>query len=157
MANLLSSLTPLRTSFTHSRTSLVLTDSSENNKIDELKSARPPTPPFVLRSESDPPKSPTLSFKTRRRRAAKLAQFFGVGYHDLSESMGHPVVASLLTSNEDAESWSRPPRVLPASSVEVDIKMSGPARFWGMVDGRKNMTDASMNDVIGRLREMKAS
>ena len=71
--------------------------------------------------------------------------------------MGHPVVASLLTSNEDAESWSRPPRVLPASSVEVDIKMSGPARFWGMVDGRKNMTDASMNDVIGRLREMKAS
>src|SRR5882762_6731800 len=28
------------------------------------------------------------SFAARRRRAAKLANFFGVGYHDLSESMG---------------------------------------------------------------------
>jgi hypothetical protein len=40
--------------------------------------------------------------------------------------------------------------------MAVDVKMSGPARFWGMMDGRRSMKDANMDDVIGRLREMKA-
>jgi hypothetical protein len=142
-----------------SSASLVVGDSIEDGKHAGLKSDRPHTPPFTIRAEAES-LSPILSFKARRRRAAKLANFFGVGYHDLSESMGLTVATPMRFPGELAESRTNPPVTfaLPSSSVEVDIKMSGrgSGRFWSMADGRRNMEDANMDDVIGRLRELKA-
>lgn len=161
LANILS-LPPLPPSSlrsrSSSRTSFVVTDDHEDNKTDVPKSDQPPS---IRRSESGQlsPEPPTLSFTTRRRRAAKLARFFGVGYHDLSESMWLPITASIAPPpSEVAELRPSPPvtPALPPSPMAVDVKMSGPARFWGMMDGRRSMKDANMDDVIGRLREMKA-
>jgi hypothetical protein len=59
-------------------------------------------------------------------------------------------MSKFVESRSTADSADIPP------SVEVDVKMSGPARFWGIADGWQNMKDASMDVVIGRLREMKA-
>lgn len=86
------------------------------------------------------------TFQERRRRAAKLSRFFGVGFQDLTPSLvTAPEVPGL------PESTHHHP------TVAVDVKMSGPGRFWGFADGRRNLKEADMVDVIDKLRGMKAS
>ncbi|KAJ3844096.1 hypothetical protein F5878DRAFT_178484 [Lentinula raphanica] len=133
----------------------------------------PPPPP-------DSDSNVDESFRERRRRAAKLAQFFGVEYHDLSASMpvtGHaleppgqsvgpstsPVANSNSNPNSDSNANSKPThdfvpsekwehaRVEP--SVQVGIKTNS-RRFWG---GRGNLKEAEVGDVISKLRELRAS
>ncbi|THU91773.1 hypothetical protein K435DRAFT_968020 [Dendrothele bispora CBS 962.96] len=83
------------------------------------------------------------TFRERRRRAAKLTQFFGVGYQDIS--------ASLPRTTRDIPQRSSPG---PGPGVRVDIKTSG-RRFWG--DGHGTVRDADIADVIDKLRDLKAS
>lgn len=119
---------------------------------------RAPTPPFMPRADSDPLSGSTRAFRLRRRRAAKLTHFFGVGYHDLSTSVPIAVVPP------PSPALPPPPRNelsglqlnRPTTSVEVDVRMSGRNGFWGIVDGRRNVKDPDMNHVISKLREMKA-
>jgi len=84
----------------------------------------------------------TGGFQERRRRAAKLTQFFGVGYQDISASL--PYVAYDIPRSSN----------LPGPGVRVDVKMSG-RRFWG--DGHGTLRDADIVDVIDKLRDLKAS
>ncbi|KAG7099376.1 hypothetical protein E1B28_001232 [Marasmius oreades] len=88
----------------------------------------------------------STAFQERRRRAAKLAQFFGVGYHDLSSSLP----TSDLVSHP---SYRPPPQTMP--TVQVDIAMKS-RRFWGNGDDRWTYKDANMLDVIDKLRDLKA-
>lgn len=96
------------------------------------------------------------TFRDRRRRAAKLAQFFGVGYQDISASLPIPdylsaSVQSITQSPTDA------PLGLSESEVHVDIR-TNTKRFWGFGDSRGNLKEAdNMDDVIGKLRELRAS
>jgi hypothetical protein len=146
--------TPSARSRLSSTSSAVITDSHQDA---EQKLDRPQTPPpFTPQAQYEPIQSgsPSPSFKARRRRAAKLAHFFGVGYHHLSESMGLPVTTLKSSLSEAAE--LEPNTHTTSSSVQVDVKVSGPARLWGIVDGRRDMKEANMDDVIGKLREMKA-
>ncbi|KAK1223815.1 hypothetical protein PQX77_013339 [Marasmius sp. AFHP31] len=86
------------------------------------------------------------AFQERRRRAAKLAQFFGVGYHDLSGSL--PISDLVSHTSYRPSSQSSP-------AVQVDIAMKG-RRFWGSGDERWTYKDADMVDVIDRLRDLRA-
>ncbi|KAK7058816.1 hypothetical protein VNI00_001440 [Paramarasmius palmivorus] len=86
------------------------------------------------------------SFQERRRRAAKLTQFFGVGYHDLS--------ASLPASDYEAPTPTRPSQ-RPTAGVQVDIRMKS-KRFWGSGDEYWTCNDADMVEVIDKLRDLKA-
>lgn len=154
-------LSRLSNSSAHRRPISTSSIAAANNSEDGITAGQKPNQsPFVWQIESQPRStgSPTPSFKARRRRAAKLARFFGVGYHDLSGSTGFPVAASTTPWGEVAESQHNHPDIYtePPSSMSVDVKMSGPARFWGIMDGRQNMQDATVGDVISKLREMKA-
>ena len=85
------------------------------------------------------------SFHERRRRAAKLAQFFGVACHDISPSLvpHRPVLCERptpLCSKED-----------PA--LQVDIKISGRSRLWG----RPHLKDVSIVDARNKLRALKTA
>lgn len=103
-------------------------------------------PPTISEPRTDP------AFTERRRRAAKLAKFFGVGYHDLSKSLLIPLRSSPPTESRPDITSSQN----HSPTIEVDVQLSGPTRFWGMIDGRRSEKEADMNDVAARLREMKA-
>ncbi|KAJ7783442.1 hypothetical protein DFH07DRAFT_787733 [Mycena maculata] len=102
----------------------------------EVDEDMPPTPPpfstahviddAVLESP------PTNNFQDRRRRAAKLSRFFGVGFRDLS----------------------LPPEAMPLPSpqVEVDVKVGG-RRFWTFNDRSKD----NMEEAMVQLRGLKAT
>ncbi|KAF4572761.1 hypothetical protein EYR40_004156 [Pleurotus pulmonarius] len=75
------------------------------------------------------------AFRERRIRAAKLAHFFGVNYQNISNSMTHK-------SSQ--------------STVAVNIQVTAPSRFWGWFDGKREAKDAEINDVIPRLRDLRA-
>lgn len=97
----------------------------------------PPTPPpfsTVHVIDNAPEDSaPTNDFHDRRRRAAKLSRFFGVGLQDISLS---PETAPL-----------------PDAQVQVDVKVSS-RRFWSFGDRSK---DGDMQEAIQKLRGLKAS
>ncbi|KAJ3883049.1 hypothetical protein F5051DRAFT_424487 [Lentinula edodes] len=91
------------------------------------------------------------NFRERRRRAAKLTQFFGVEYQDITASM--PATGHALEPIHDiapSEKWE-PVRVEP--SVQVGVR-TNTRRFWG---GRGNLKEAEVGDVIPKLRELRAS
>jgi len=106
----------------------------------EAEEERPPPtpPPFATAHVIDTPaptlQAPVSSFQDRRRRAAKLSRFFGVGFQDI------------LLPPEKA-----PP--IPDVGIDVDVKVSG-RRFWGFNDRSK---DGDMQEAIQKLRGLKAS
>ncbi|KAJ7462696.1 hypothetical protein B0H11DRAFT_2241217 [Mycena galericulata] len=104
---------------------------------DEAEAEVPPTPPPFSTATDDAPEAsdsaPTDSFQDRRRRAAKLSRFFGVGFRDI------------LQSPETVP--------LPDARVQVDVKVTG-RRFWGFNDRSKN---DDMEEAIQKLRGLKAS
>ncbi|KZP12017.1 hypothetical protein FIBSPDRAFT_898495 [Athelia psychrophila] len=110
-------------------------DVTTRRSSDPLIAATPPTSPI----------DPTVFTTTRRRGAAKLARFFGVGHREAfsaGTSPAHKASAS--------ESTSRTAPVSPG----VNVQVSSPSRFWGR---RHTSQDVNMDDVMGRLRNMKAS
>lgn len=172
------SLSPLPSPVPHSRSASMPVSSPTDVFEPGLTSDRTGTsPPSTPRSDSEPIMNPSHpEFSVRRRRAAKLSQFFGVGYHDLSGAMipmkasplpppppplplsPTPPLTEYMAPRQQVESIPSIPSPpdISTTSMEVDVKMSGPARFWARVDGRRNLKDANMKDVIGTLREMKA-
>ncbi|KAJ7275347.1 hypothetical protein B0H12DRAFT_253834 [Mycena haematopus] len=100
-------------------------------------------PPFSAATEGIPASSvaqdalPAGTFRDRRRRAAKLSRFFGVGFQDIGLS------PELLTT----------PRS-PDTTAEVDVKVSG-RRFFGVFSDRPKEGD-EMHEAIQKLRGLKA-
>lgn len=158
------SLTSLSTASVHRRSTSIssfvcATNGHERSKTADLRPRTPP--PFTSRATFEPlltVAATPAAFSARRRRAAKLAHFFGVGYHDLSQSVLPTTTSSPSSANELSDLDARfPASRTPPTSVQVDVKMSSPTRFWGFMDGRHNVAqDVNMDEVIGRLREMKA-
>ncbi|SJL06009.1 uncharacterized protein ARMOST_09345 [Armillaria ostoyae] len=85
----------------------------------------------------------TSAFRERRRRAAKLSRFFGVGYQDMSSSSSVPTTASPIEERSTHD------------HVQVDVQVTG-RRFWGF-DGGYTTREADMADVIDKLRCLKAA
>ncbi|KAF5382957.1 hypothetical protein D9757_006389 [Collybiopsis confluens] len=86
-------------------------------------------------------------FRDRRRRAAKLTQFFGVQYQDITASLTG-------VSDELPDIPSRTPvqvDVRPEPTVDV---RTNTRRFWGF--SGDNLKEAEVSDVIGKLRELRA-
>ncbi|KAJ6574797.1 hypothetical protein B0H19DRAFT_1125804 [Mycena capillaripes] len=101
----------------------------------------PSTPPpfstvHAVDDTPEPSTSPALTnFQERRRRAAKLSRFFGVGFQDI-----------LLSPAPEAAP-------IPETRVEVDVKVGG-RRFWSFSDRPKDGGD--MQEAIQKLRGLKA-
>ncbi|KAG5221528.1 Sec7 domain protein [Salix suchowensis] len=151
----LSSTTPSWTP--RSRSTSVTSTTSETGFVtapeDEGRSPTPDRSSSLKRTSTEdmldarqtpPRRSATISsvysyteqaFRERRLRAAKLAHFFGVNYQNISNSIAHK-------SSQ--------------STVAVNIQVTAPSRFWGWFDGRREATDAEINDVIPRLRDLRA-
>ncbi|KAJ7655124.1 hypothetical protein DFH06DRAFT_1329479 [Mycena polygramma] len=92
------------------------------------------SPPFSTLHALDTPELPSsTTFQERRRRAAKLSRFFGVGYQDISEVAPVPE---------------------PEASVEVGVKIGGGRRFWSFSDRPRDVDD--MQEAIQKLRGLKA-
>jgi hypothetical protein len=85
------------------------------------------------------------SFQERRRRAAKLAQFFGVGCHDISPSLAVP---SRTVAERPASFYAK-----DDGMIQVNIKVSGRRRIWG----RSNLRDVNIVDARDRLRTLKST
>ncbi|KAF7339915.1 Sec7 domain protein [Mycena venus] len=108
---------------------------------DDQVSSTPPPFSTVTEEPAEPsilPRAPT--FQDRRRRAAKLSRFFGVGFQDIGLS---PVLTT-----------PRSPPQSPVTSVEVDVKVSG-RRFFGVFSDRPKEGD-DMQEAIQKLRGLKA-
>ena len=134
----------------HSVSMSSFTPSTSYTHHQAFDSKEPPSPLHISHSISE--SMPNPAFTERRRRATKLAKFFGVGYHDLSKSLHIPTKPSPPTdSSLDVTSPH-----YPSPSIEVDVQLSGPTRFWGIIDGRRHAKEADMRDVAARLRVMKA-
>lgn len=153
MSELLPSSTPIeqqsQSSSSSSTTLPGVAPSEEHDDIIELvhRSPDPPlinipppalstTPDFTEPpSPTEPLSSATITFQERRRRAAKLSRFFGVGYQDISSSLRDVVP--------------------PPPTAHVDVKMAG-RRFWSF-DSRPDMQNVDMADAIDKLRGLKAN
>ncbi|KAH7921800.1 hypothetical protein BV22DRAFT_1197936 [Leucogyrophana mollusca] len=110
------------------------------------------------------------SLAARQRRAAKLANFFGVEYQDISTATfvntdsRRLEYTSLRAAGEIegashssvAQSLATPP--LPAQPrLEVDVQVTKPTRFWKFMDGKNTLKNVNADDVMKQLRTMKAS
>ncbi|KAJ7130052.1 hypothetical protein C8R43DRAFT_896262 [Mycena crocata] len=102
-------------------------------------------PPFSTSHVVDDPESSThtTSFQERRRRAAKLSRFFGVGFQDIDISLSPETAPAPAPAPTPPFSDSR---------AEVDVKVSG-RRFWGFNDRSK---DGDMQEAIQKLRGLRA-
>ncbi|KAH6917229.1 hypothetical protein BKA70DRAFT_327713 [Coprinopsis sp. MPI-PUGE-AT-0042] len=84
-----------------------------------------------------------------RRRAQKLANFFGVDQIDVSTQVTSSVPPSAVQP-------TLPPAQQTMQSVtEIDVQISG-RRFWGS-PGRAEFKNAHMADAIHQLRALKAA
>jgi hypothetical protein len=88
----------------------------------------------------------TAVFRERRLRAAKLSRFFGVEYQDIT--------SALVTTEASSPDKTSTPPLTDVCGSAVDVKVSAPARFWGLAEGRTK--DAEVVDVIDKLRGLKA-
>lgn len=122
-------------------------------EVDEFVDLHPTPPPFssitkqhnhvrrVSSSISEEVGSDSLGveFKERRRRAAKLSRFFGVGYHEFTQAL---VVLPQPPP---------PPAVQLEAPSSVEVRVGQPGWFGG--PGKVKQTNVS--DVIGKLRELR--
>lgn len=147
--NSFSLASPVRPNYHRHSASMSFTPSTASSHHQSFDSKEPPFSSISHIPRTIPEPIPDPAFTERRRRAAKLAKFFGVEYHDLSESLLIPLKPSPLTD-------SAPDVTSPSPPIEVDVQVSSPTRFWGIVDGWRNDKETTMNDVAAKLREMKA-
>lgn len=95
-----------------------------------------------LDSQDDP-----VAFQERRRRAAKLSRFFGVGYQDITPSL---VSESAAPSSPPPVAAPRSPRRLDA---DVDVRVTGRNRFWNFNTETKPK-QTNVYDVLDKLRKL---
>ncbi|KAI0068461.1 hypothetical protein BV25DRAFT_1987236 [Artomyces pyxidatus] len=126
--------------------------------------ASPNPPPFaeLVKAVNADVSSPRAShevedsaaFRQRRLRAAKLSRFFGVAYTDLTHSLAVDPIASPM--RRSADSAMQPSS--PVQTQEVDVRIQERTGFWGRADERAvERQEADMNDVIAKLRQMRAA
>ncbi|KAJ3544941.1 hypothetical protein NMY22_g2620 [Coprinellus aureogranulatus] len=90
-----------------------------------------------------------------RRRALKLAKFFGVTQDDISSSV---LLEAIASPRPSGVTFASPPPP-PLQEVEVNVKLAG-RRFWGFSSpNRPEYRYADTNDaiVIDQLRTLKAT
>lgn len=116
-----------------------------------------PTSPFAttewpgsaLSSSSSLSRSQSLSattFGDRRRRAAKLCQFFGVDHQTLGLSL-------FATQNLHIP----PMEEQESRNLTVGVRVNMPPRPWSRGGSEPDMKEVEVTDVIDKLRCMKAS
>jgi len=94
----------------------------------------------------------TANFSERRRRAAKLRRFFGVGSQamtplvPLPESQCPPVPEHKSPMDEPA-----------AVTAEVDVKIIVPTSFWNLSNPGGTLKVVDVADVTKKMRYLKAS
>ncbi|KAG6845992.1 hypothetical protein H0H87_011040 [Tephrocybe sp. NHM501043] len=151
------SLTTIVSADLHPSIDSVRHRSESDSSVSLLESNQPSSPSLdQLRPSSDvvsidtsESSCPASTFSERRRRAAKLTQFFGVNYQDISQSIVEKLLLPLPnTRSSDTNDMTNTP------VLEVDIKVAG-RRFWGLRDGE--MKSADVADVIGKLRGLRAA
>ncbi|KAJ6519520.1 hypothetical protein C8R45DRAFT_951794 [Mycena sanguinolenta] len=112
---------------------------NHDTEHDEVPSTSPPVSAITEETRASATAedvSSAATFRDRRRRAAKLSRFFGVGFQDIGLS------PELLTT----------PRS-PGASVEVDVKVG--RRFFGVFSEHRKEGD-EMHEAIQKLRGLKA-
>ena len=131
----------------------------------------PPTPPpfsdypsvFVVPrpATAPPPATSTASpeFQTRRRRAAKLSKFFGVGVSELAEvlppdilSPAVPAKAMIAQEQGFSPELTQRPSRRPSTTV---AEAKNRRRFLGGVNEEHDVKEVDMTEVIDQLRRMK--
>lgn len=122
---------------------------------------------LVLENETDPaedenvmppspPATPHVEFQERRKRVAKLSQFFGVNHAEIPSSLvftkpsgkpsgDRPTSLSDITHRPMSMSYGEP--------VEVGVKVVS-RRRWGLGE---DMRDVELTDAINRLRCLKST
>ncbi|KAH8835214.1 hypothetical protein DL96DRAFT_33549 [Flagelloscypha sp. PMI_526] len=85
-------------------------------------------------------------FALRRRRAAKLSKFFGVGH----------LATSLLERDQPDVQPAAPPSPVRTIGVDVKVVHHSGRRMWGLLEGQ-SPREADMQDVINQLRGLKSS
>jgi hypothetical protein len=97
-----------------------------------------------------PPTKPRVEFQERRRRVAKLSQFFGVDQAEIASSL-------VFAKRDDHHPVDDERRKLSLGSyaepMEVGVKMIS-RRRWGHGE---DMRDVELSDAINKLRFLKAN
>lgn len=94
-----------------------------------------------------------VGFRTRRRRVAKLSKFFGVGYHDLVDTMAHGYAVDRPAGTAAGPTGPRlRDAQVRAAAPETDVRLDSGPGFWGDAPARPG----DMIEAIGKLRELKA-
>lgn len=101
---------------------------------------------------NSPPKAPRVDFQERRRRVAKLSQFFGVDHAEIVSSLVFTKPDGHRPASLDAEA-ERLTSVSHGEPVEVGVKVVS-RRRWG---SGEDMKDVELSDAINKLRCLKAS
>jgi hypothetical protein len=101
---------------------------------------------------TSPPTKPPIDFQERRRRVAKLSQFFGVNHAEIASSVvftksDHHRASSIEEGSQKRISVSY------GEPVEVDVKVVS-RRRWGFGE---DMRDVELSDAINKLRCLKAN
>ncbi|KAL1690358.1 hypothetical protein GGG16DRAFT_114106 [Schizophyllum commune] len=110
-----------------------------------------------IRASIDSQEDP-VTFQERRRRAAKLSRFFGVGYQDLTPtliSMPSPTSSSPSSPISAAPPLVNQPETHPAHpTANVDVRVTGRARFWNFSNHETKSKSTNVHDVLDKLRKL---
>ncbi|KIJ68275.1 hypothetical protein HYDPIDRAFT_106446 [Hydnomerulius pinastri MD-312] len=92
------------------------------------------------------------------RRVEKLANFFGVDHQDLTAAAQlRGTARTLQYASSNAAGDLAIGIHSPHTSLDVDVQVHKPSRFWGFMDGRATAKNVHPDDVMQKLRTMKAS
>ncbi|KXN89875.1 hypothetical protein AN958_04879 [Leucoagaricus sp. SymC.cos] len=94
-----------------------------------------------------PPTKPHADFQERRRRVAKLSQFFGVDHAEIASSL------VFTKPDQHREESQKPVSISYGESTEVGVKVVS-RRRWGLGE---DMRDVELSDAINKLRSLKAN
>lgn len=145
-----------------------------------MSSQDPPTPPPFATAAVLPTRSASLSapslrrsesrasghaptnsenfeeFSARRKRAVKLAKFFGVEPQHFGPTPVLPDESVAESSMLVPEPPTTPPVPKPLNSYEVDVEVTGGGKFWGLTYDDKRTKEVDQKEVLGRLRSLRA-
>ncbi|KAL1741478.1 hypothetical protein HDZ31DRAFT_45349 [Schizophyllum fasciatum] len=106
-----------------------------------------------LDSQEDP-----IAFQERRRRAAKLSRFFGVGYQDITPtlvSIPSPTPSSPSSPSAAVPPLVNQPETHPAHPAgNVDVRVTGRHRFWNFTSHETKSKSTNVHDVLDKLRKL---
>ncbi|KAF8844073.1 hypothetical protein BDN67DRAFT_52799 [Paxillus ammoniavirescens] len=134
---------------------------TSSDPSDDVRSETSPPPPHLSRL---PPKSRILPRRPATadaaRRVEKLANFFGVDHEELSavaQFRGAAKKLQFSTSSFETAGDLAMDIHAPHSQPEVDVKISKPSRLWNFMDGKATMKGVHPEEIMNKLRRMKAS